>query len=130
MTESGHRGALDVLGYDSPKLTLDRFDVVSETVSLGGALEFEVEITSTAKADQRLIIDYVVHHMRANGNSKPKVFKWKTATLKAGATTNRQEEASHQCNHHATQLCRAPPGGAVSEWEVFWWRRLFFLMTE
>ncbi len=94
MTESGHRGALDVLGYDSPKLTLDRFDVVSETVSLGGALEFEVEITSTAKADQRLIIDYVVHHMRANGNSKPKVFKWKTATLKAGATlTGKKKQA-------------------------------------
>jgi hypothetical protein len=86
LIKSGHRGALDVLGYGSPKLTLDRFDVVSETVSLGGALEFEVEIASTGNADQPLIIDYVVHHKRANGDSTPKVFKWKNATLKAGAT--------------------------------------------
>lgn len=85
LIKSCHAGALNVLGYGLPKGTLSRFAVLTEEVTLGGALEFEAEITSIAETDQPLIIDYVVHYMRANGETTPKVFKWRTTTLKAGA---------------------------------------------
>ena len=36
---------------------------------------FTLEIQSTAEVPQHLMIDYVVHHMKANGKLAPKVFK-------------------------------------------------------
>ncbi len=84
LIKSGHHGALKALGYGPPEIKLSRFEVLTDEVRLGGELKFEAEIASSAEADQALIIDYVVHHMRANGETTPKVFKWKTATLKPG----------------------------------------------
>lgn len=85
LIKSGHAGALSALGYGPAKVALSRFEVLTEEVTLGNALEFEAEIVSATDTDQPLIIDYVVHHMRANGATTPKVFKWKATTLKAGA---------------------------------------------
>lgn len=42
---------------------------------MGEDLVFTVEIQSTADAPQELLIDYVVHHRKANGKLAPKVFK-------------------------------------------------------
>ena len=84
LIKSGHTGALKALGYGLPKVTISRFAVLTEEVILSGALEFEAEITSVADTSQPLVIDFVVHHMRASGETTPKVFKWKTTTLKAG----------------------------------------------
>ncbi len=86
LIKAGHPGALKVLGYGPPKLDVIGFVVLTEQVILGEALEFGIELTSTADTDQPLVIDYVVHLMRANGKTSPKVFKWKTTRLKAGAT--------------------------------------------
>ena len=36
---------------------------------------------STARTAQDLLIDYVVHYMKANGRSNPKVFKLKRVSL-------------------------------------------------
>lgn len=55
-------------------------------VAVGGALELTLELTSTARKPQRLAIDYVVHHVKANGGTSPKVFKGWTRTLAAGET--------------------------------------------
>ena len=44
-------------------------------------LGFEVALTSQSPRQQELIIDYVVHHRRANGATTPKVFKWMTLSL-------------------------------------------------
>jgi len=42
---------------------------------MGEDLVFTIDIHSTADVPQRLMIDYVVHHMKANGKLAPKVFK-------------------------------------------------------
>ncbi len=44
-------------------------------VKLGGSLTFAVQLQSTAPQPQRLAIDYVVHHVKAEGRTSPKVFK-------------------------------------------------------
>ena len=41
-------------------------------------------IPDDPKQKQALVIDYAVHHQKANGQLKPKVFKWKTVTLGSG----------------------------------------------
>ena len=34
------------------------------------------------------MIDYVIHHQKANGKTSPKVFKWRTTTLSAQKMLN------------------------------------------
>ena len=51
---------------------------------LGESVEFSFEIKSTAETDQDLMIDYLVHFLRANGKHSAKVFKLSQKTLGAG----------------------------------------------
>lgn len=55
-------------------------------VAVGGEVMLEAELRSTAKTTQRLAVDYVVHHVRANGGRSPKVFKGWTLELAPGET--------------------------------------------
>ena len=75
--------------WDEPvtpsRAALSRFEVLTEEIAQGSMLHFEAKTTSIAETDQLLIIDNIVHHMRAAGETTPKVFKWKTSTLEAGA---------------------------------------------
>jgi hypothetical protein len=48
-------------------------------------VECTLSLTSTARAPQDLLIDYVVHYMKADGRTSPKVFKLKRLTLAPGA---------------------------------------------
>lgn len=82
LVKAGHPKALAALGYGPAEVSLDCFEVLTPTVKLGGVVEFAITLSSTIASDQSLIIDYAVHHMRANGKTSPKVFKWKTMSLK------------------------------------------------
>ena len=84
LVKAGHRRALEALGYGPPELTVQAFRVLTPVVQFGGKLEFELKLASTASEPQRLILDYVIHHQKANGTTSPKVFKWKKLTLAAG----------------------------------------------
>ncbi|MBC8255058.1 MAG: hypothetical protein H8E35_13675 [Ardenticatenia bacterium] len=57
-----------------------------ETVPMGGEVTFSFEIESRGQTSQNLMIDYVVHLMRANGQLTPKVFKLTRRTLAPGET--------------------------------------------
>jgi len=52
-------------------------------VVFGTSLRFSVLITSKATYDQPLMIDYIIHHQKANGKTSPKVFKWRIKSLVA-----------------------------------------------
>ena len=41
------------------------------------------DVVSAAARPQALMIDYIVHHVKANGATRPKVFKLTTRTLPA-----------------------------------------------
>ena len=62
-----------------PPITL-----AAPVVNMGGHLEFSATVTSKAKTTQPLIIDYVIHHRKANGGTTPKTFKWKVMELGTG----------------------------------------------
>ena len=81
LIKQGHSGALIALGYGLPKISLLGFELLSPQITLGDALEFKLDISSSIKTAQSLVIDYTVHHMRANGKTTPKVFKWKKLNL-------------------------------------------------
>ena len=85
LVKQGHQGALEALGYRRPKVTLQSIDLRTPVVTLGGRLEFAISLRSEARRTQPLIIDFVIHHLKANGTTSPKVFKWKNIELAAGA---------------------------------------------
>jgi 3-methyladenine DNA glycosylase AlkC len=86
LVKQGHEATLAALGYGPPKVTLSELKVTTPTVEFGEKLVFDVALRSDAKKEQNLIVDYVIHHRKANGETSPKVFKWKTITLAAGKT--------------------------------------------
>jgi 3-methyladenine DNA glycosylase AlkC len=84
LVKAGNRDCLKVLGFGQPELSSVGLSVITPTVTIGDALEFELAITTNSHKTQRLVIDYIIHHVKANGKTTPKVFKWKALTLDAG----------------------------------------------
>ncbi len=86
LIKAAHPGALAALGYRAAKLTDVELRIDTPVVDFGTALEFSLEFRAGGKAQQDMLIDYVVHHQKANGQLTPKVFKWKTMRTKPGET--------------------------------------------
>lgn len=76
LIKQGHPKALAVFGYRPPKLELQSLNIDNATVKLGSALDFSVRLHSLSSKKQSLIIDYVIHHQKNNGQLAAKVFKW------------------------------------------------------
>jgi hypothetical protein len=53
-------------------------------VPLGGEITLSFDVESLAEEPQKLMIDYVVYHLRANGKLSPKVFKLTKRTIQPG----------------------------------------------
>lgn len=85
LLKQGNADALQALGYGPPAVRLERL-VVPDAVRFGDALLIEVELASTAKKAQRLMIDFAIHHVKKNGARTAKVFKWSKRELAPGAT--------------------------------------------
>jgi len=86
LIKSGHKKVMRVFGYAPPKIRNTVLDVNTPELEFGGALGFSLSITSASGHDQALMIDYVIHHRKANGKTSPKVFKWQIKTLEANKT--------------------------------------------
>ena len=69
-----------------PAVTLVHFQIETPVVKFGTPLTFKIGLHSEAKEAQDLIIDYIIHHKKANGRTTPKVFKWKGLRLHSGTT--------------------------------------------
>ena len=54
-------------------------------MTLGDSLTVSLSLTGNDQP-QKLLIDYVMHFMRANGKLSPKVFKWTELDLQPGET--------------------------------------------
>ena len=84
LIKAGHPGVLEAFGYGPPKLDMS-FSVTPETAWMGEDVTLTATLKSRSKATQKLVVDYVVHFMRANGKPSPKVFKWTQVELAPGA---------------------------------------------
>lgn len=73
------------MGYcDEPEIAVRNLTVEPATVPMGGAVTFSFEVESLSDEPQSLVIDFVVHLMRANGQQTPKVFKLTKKRLQPG----------------------------------------------
>lgn len=82
--------------------------------AVGEAVALAVSLASSSDRAQSLVVDYVVHHVRANGGSSPKVFKgWR---LELGPGESRVLRKSHSLRPVTTR--RYYPGRHRVELQV------------
>ena len=86
LIKQGHPGVLAAFGLKPPEIAEPDIRLKSSAVEFGGALEFDVTLRSEAEEPQSLVIDYVIHFLKANGTLAQKVFKWSKLELGAGET--------------------------------------------
>lgn len=83
LMKQGNPRALKILGYKpSEKILVKRFLLTKDKINLGDCLEFNIAIQNSSKKSQKVMLDYIVYHIKANGKKTPKVFKLKNRTLK------------------------------------------------
>jgi len=87
LVKAGHPGALELMGAGAaPTIRLDHVRITPKRVAIGGRVECTCDLVSAARTDQDLLIDYVVHYVKADGRTSPKVFKLKRVTLARGTS--------------------------------------------
>lgn len=86
LIKRGDRRALSVIGAGKQaEVKLDDFTVAPRRIRLGETLTLSLALTSTARREQKLVIDYAIHYVKQSGSASAKVFKWRELTLPPGA---------------------------------------------
>ncbi|MDF1589041.1 MAG: DNA alkylation repair protein [Gammaproteobacteria bacterium] len=82
LIKAGQPSAFEILAYNpQPQLVVLNFQLTPHSISLGQDIEMALSLQSESSEQQTIVLDYKVHHIKANGQSTSKVFKWKTLTL-------------------------------------------------
>ena len=84
LVKAGHPEVLSLLGYKQElHLSPVILHINNTQVQLGDYLEFTLDFNSTCAKPQKLVIDFAIHFVKANGQQKAKVFKLKSLSLGA-----------------------------------------------
>ena len=90
------------------------WSVAPARVTVGAALTISLALRSSSARPQRLVIDYAVHHVKADGSTSPKVFKgW---TLELGPREARALARKHSFRPISTR--RYYPGEHTAELRI------------
>ncbi len=93
LVKQGDPAVLAAWGHARPLQGRAVLRIEPARIRLGEVVELCLTLVSTSPAPQTLLIDYAVHHVKANGSSSPKVFKgW---TLELGAHESRAMVRRH-----------------------------------
>lgn len=60
--------------------------ITPQRAVVGGTLAVAFDVTNGTAQPQRVLVDFAIHYVKANGQSRAKVFKLKTLDLAAHAT--------------------------------------------
>lgn len=83
LVKQGNADALKFLGFrPDPRIEIRRFELAEKRIRPGDAIELTIELT--AKRDESLVVDYVIHFVKANGELSPKVHKLKQLHVERG----------------------------------------------
>lgn len=85
LIKKGHPGALRLMGVDGKaSVTVSDLKLNKKNFRINDSLEFNLHIKSTSKSSQKIIVDYAIDFMKANGKKGKKIFKLKSFELKKG----------------------------------------------
>ncbi|MFB7369271.1 DNA alkylation repair protein [Streptomyces sp. NPDC056222] len=94
LVKKGDQQALAILGATGGEhVRVPRLTITPRSVTLGETLLIGFDIENTDDRAHSIAVDYVVHHVRKNGRSIPKVFK--LTTLELGPGERRSLEKTH-----------------------------------
>ncbi len=83
LLKQGDKQSLRVFGFNGkPKVKIKALRLNEREIRLNETLSFSLSLQSTAKADQKLMIDYKIFYQKKTGKALPKVFKWKEVDIK------------------------------------------------
>jgi len=112
LIKKGNPRALAFLGADTAaaaQVQIRRFTVYPAELTLGEALTLGTELVIKGKKALPLVIDYVMHYVRAGGSISSKVFKWTEASAEPGkplVLTKRQTIRDFTTRKHHAGLHR------------------------
>jgi len=127
LVKSGHPDVFGLLGYsETPQLSVQSLHLDRQHIELGESISFSLLIKSTASKQQRVVIDYAVHLMKANGKSAAKVFKLKSVTIEPGKTVELHKShpfkkittRKYYTGQHAIELLVNGVGYGQAEFEL------------
>jgi hypothetical protein len=82
LIKQGDMRALAVIGAGKKaEVKIIDINVEPAVISLGDKITLSFAVQSTMAESQRLVIDYAIDYIKANGSTSSKVFKLKTLTL-------------------------------------------------
>ncbi len=83
LIKAGDTAVLQAWGLGEPFRGDAALHIAPGHIRLGGSVGLVLELRSRARRPQRLVVDYAVHHVKADGSTSPKVFKGWTLELPA-----------------------------------------------
>lgn len=87
LIKQGNARALAIIGAGGkPEVELSAVKVEPPVIGLGEKITLSFAIKSTVADSQRLVIDYAIDYVKANGSTSAKVFKLKALTLPGNAS--------------------------------------------
>ncbi|MDQ2679005.1 MAG: DNA alkylation repair protein [Actinomycetota bacterium] len=84
LVKAGNPAAMRLLGHEPDLDVVAELQVLTPQVVFGGQVEWRCTIESHETATHRVVLDYAIHWVRANGTTGRKVFKWTTVELVPG----------------------------------------------
>ena len=95
LVKAGHDKVWSLLGVDAnANVRLTRLDVSPRAIELGETLTIRLGLRSRSDRPQKLVVDYAIFHVKANGTTRPKVFKLKKLTLAPGQSIDLEKRHS------------------------------------
>jgi 3-methyladenine DNA glycosylase AlkC len=102
LIKRGHAPTLSAWGLGQGLLGRVSLSLSATRAAVGDEIALSVSLASSSAQPQDLLVDYVVHHVRANGSTSPKVFKgWK---LTLGAREQRALSKRHSLRPVTTRV--------------------------
>jgi 3-methyladenine DNA glycosylase AlkC len=95
LIKAGDPGALAVLGYvaDSPVL-LRSFDIDPTKVRIGDSVRFTADLENPTEDRLEVLVDFIVHFVKASGTTSPKVFKGGERSILPGESSSVSKKVS------------------------------------
>jgi hypothetical protein len=84
LVKKGHKRTLAAFGLGKAFAGAAALTITPSKARVGGEVTLALELCSSAKKPQALVIDYAVHHVKADGSTSSKVFKGWKLTLAPG----------------------------------------------
>lgn len=99
LIKNGHPGALKLIGVSSKTdIKASLLKVSGKKFHLNDRMEFSFELESTSAKEQKIVVDYIIHYVKANKTLSGKVFKLKTLNLKG------RERVTITKSHHLKEI--------------------------